>query len=196
EKGRVAVAGVPDRSLSYGDVIRRGRHGGILGQGTFVASKTMDGSEVVMDLETGQGYGSAEWHPAVAACEVEVDLETGKTRVLRLHCGLYVGRVINRQLCELQVEGSAAFGLGQALFALAEGGGETRVLAGGTALVLMLKNRLVAPTALLSLHRLRDLRYIRHEPGTGLRIGALTTIREVETSLLVRQRNPVLAQTC
>jgi CO/xanthine dehydrogenase Mo-binding subunit len=67
-------------------------------------------------LETGQGYGSAEWHPAVVACEVEVDTETGKVEVTRLHAGLYVGRVINPRLCELQVEGSAIFGLGQSLF--------------------------------------------------------------------------------
>jgi hypothetical protein len=33
---------------------------------------------VVMDFETGQGYGSAEWHPAVVVCEVEVDTETGQ----------------------------------------------------------------------------------------------------------------------
>jgi CO/xanthine dehydrogenase Mo-binding subunit len=38
-----------------------------------------------MDFETGQGYGSAEWHPAVVVCEVEVDTDTGKVKVLRLH---------------------------------------------------------------------------------------------------------------
>jgi len=69
-----------------------------------------------MDFETGQGYGSAEWHPAVVACEVEVDTDTGKVRVTRLHGELYVGKVINPRLSQLQVEGAMTFALGQVLF--------------------------------------------------------------------------------
>jgi CO/xanthine dehydrogenase Mo-binding subunit len=69
-----------------------------------------------MDFETGQGYGSAEWHPAVVTCEVEVDTDTGRVSVCRLHGELYVGKVINPRLCELQVEGAMLFALGQALF--------------------------------------------------------------------------------
>jgi len=115
-EGRVMVRGAPDRSVSYADVIRLSKRTNILGQGTFIAKHGPDGSEVVMDSETGQGYGSAEWHPAVVSCEVEVDVETGRVEVTRLHAELYVGRVINPRLCELQVEGSALFGLGQSLF--------------------------------------------------------------------------------
>src|SRR5262249_34477371 len=107
--GRVAVRGIPDRSLAYGDVVRRAGHGNLLGHGSFVAGGALD-------LETGQGKGSAQWHPAVVSCEVEVDTETGKVEVTRLHMALYAGRIINPRLCELQVEGSALFGLGQALF--------------------------------------------------------------------------------
>lgn len=72
---------------------------------------------------------------------------------------------------------------------------ETKILSGGTALVIMLRNRLIAPSALLSLGNLRELRSIRHEPGVGLRIGALATIREVELSSVVRAHNPTLART-
>jgi carbon-monoxide dehydrogenase medium subunit len=72
---------------------------------------------------------------------------------------------------------------------------ETKILSGGTALVIMLKNRLIFPVSLLSVGHLKELRSIRHEPGVGLRIGALTTIREVEMSALVREKNPTLAQT-
>ena len=36
--------------------------------------------------------------------------------MLRLHVALYVGRMINPLMCELQVEGAALFGIGQALF--------------------------------------------------------------------------------
>jgi CO/xanthine dehydrogenase Mo-binding subunit len=109
-EGRVSVRGAPDRSLSYGDIVRRSRRGTLTGEGTFVAETQG------MNPETGQGAGSAQWHPAVVACEVEVDTETGKVAVTHLHAGLYVGRLINPRMCELQVEGSVLFGLGQALF--------------------------------------------------------------------------------
>jgi len=85
--------------------------------------------------------------------------------------------------------------LDEALSHLAAKSDETKIISGGTALVIMLKNRLIAPATLLSLAGLNELRGIRHEPGMGLRIGALTTIREAETSALVREKQPMLAQT-
>jgi carbon-monoxide dehydrogenase medium subunit len=71
----------------------------------------------------------------------------------------------------------------------------TKIISGGTALVIMLRNRLIAPSVLLSLRDLQELQAIRHEPGTGLKIGGLVTIREAELSPLVREKNPTLAQT-
>jgi len=58
---------------------------------------------------------SAHWHHGVCGAEVAVDTETGRVRVERLHAGVYAGRVVNPQQCELQNEGSAIFGLGQSL---------------------------------------------------------------------------------
>lgn len=83
----------------------------------------------------------------------------------------------------------------EAVSMLSEHRDDAKIIAGGTAMVIMLRNRLIAPSALLSLGRLQNLRYIRHEPGIGLRIGALTAIREAEVSPLVREKNPTLAQT-
>ncbi len=114
--GRVMVRGVQGRSVSYADVVRWTKANNLLGHGIFVSGSGPDGSPVVMDFETGQGYGSAEWHPAVVACEVEVDTDTGRVRVTRLHGELYVGKVINPRLCQLQVEGAMLFALGQVLF--------------------------------------------------------------------------------
>jgi len=85
--------------------------------------------------------------------------------------------------------------LDEALSHLSAKSDETKIISGGTALVIMLKNRLIAPATLLSLAGLQELRGIRHEPGIGLRIGALATIREAETSLVIRERQPILAQT-
>jgi CO/xanthine dehydrogenase Mo-binding subunit len=109
EDARVQVRGAPERSMGFGEVVRRAQRGNLLGHGFF-------GPTTHLDLETGQGKGSVQWHPAVVACEVEVDTETGSYQVTRLHAGLYVGRMINPRLCELQVEGSILFGLGQAMF--------------------------------------------------------------------------------
>ena len=107
--GRAAVLGSPDRSAAYGELISRARLGNLLGSGTF---KTAGG----LDPETGQGIGSVHWHQGAGAAEVEVDLETGRVRVLRYHAAVYAGRVINPVQAALQTEGSVAFGLGQALF--------------------------------------------------------------------------------
>jgi CO/xanthine dehydrogenase Mo-binding subunit len=69
-----------------------------------------------LDPETGQGIGSVHWHQAAGAAEVEVDLETGKAKVLRYHAAAFAGRVVNPQHAELQTEGNVTFGVGHALF--------------------------------------------------------------------------------
>lgn len=77
---------------------------------------------------------------------------------------------------------------------LKEFGTEAKLVAGGTALIIMMKQRLVRPTCLISLRSVRGLNGIVLKDG-GLRIGGLTTHREVEISPLVRRRLPLLAET-
>lgn len=80
------------------------------------------------------------------------------------------------------------------LFALAAGYGEdARYLAGGTALVLLMRAQLLHPPALLALHRLPGLRGIARENGR-LRLGALTTHAELARSPVLREHVPVLAE--
>lgn len=81
----------------------------------------------------------------------------------------------------------------EAVRLMAELGHEAKVLGGGTALVLMYNQRLIAPRHLVSLGQIPDLDYIRYEPGTGLRLGALATHRSVERSPVVREKFPMLA---
>ena len=109
EEGRVVVRGTPGRSLGYGEIALRSNQGNLIGRGAF---STRGG----LDLETGQGIGSVHWHQGAIGCEVEVDVETGKVKVLHLSPHVFAGRVVNPRLCELQLEGSTIFGLGQALF--------------------------------------------------------------------------------
>ena len=109
EAGRVAVRGAPGRSLGYGEIALRSNQVNLIGRGAF---STRGG----LDLETGQGIGSVHWHQGAIGCEVEVDTETGKVKVLHLSPQVFAGRVVNPRLCELQLDGCAIFGLGQALF--------------------------------------------------------------------------------
>jgi CO/xanthine dehydrogenase Mo-binding subunit len=108
EEGRVRARDVPDRSLTYSQVVRAARQGNVLGQGTFT-------NQAPLDPVTGQPGASAHWHQGVGAAEVEVDTETGKVRLVRFHTGVFAGRAINPRQCELQTEGSLTMALGQAL---------------------------------------------------------------------------------
>jgi carbon-monoxide dehydrogenase medium subunit len=83
----------------------------------------------------------------------------------------------------------------EAVATLAQRGEDAKVIAGGTAVVLMLKNRLISPGCLVSLGRLQGCDGVRYDPAAGLRVGALTTIRQAEISRIVRDHFPVLAQT-
>ena len=83
----------------------------------------------------------------------------------------------------------------EAVGALTRHGDEAKIIAGGTALVLMLKNRLISPEFLISLGHVEGLDGIRYEAGVGLRLGALATIRQAETSPVVREHFPTLAVT-
>jgi carbon-monoxide dehydrogenase medium subunit len=73
-------------------------------------------------------------------------------------------------------------------------GADAKLIAGGTALVIMMKQRLVRPACLVSLRAVRGLSGLAQKDG-GIKIGGLTTHREVETSSLVRRQIPLLAET-
>jgi carbon-monoxide dehydrogenase medium subunit len=84
--------------------------------------------------------------------------------------------------------------LDEALAVLQEYGEDAKVVAGGTALVTMMRQRLVRPGCLVSLRDVQGLGQIAATNGT-LRFGALVTHREAELSPLVRERLPVLSET-
>ncbi len=69
-----------------------------------------------VDPETSQGDAYATYAWATQLAEVEVDTETGQVTVLRLASATDVGKAINPQMVEGQIEGGAATGIGYALF--------------------------------------------------------------------------------
>jgi carbon-monoxide dehydrogenase medium subunit len=77
---------------------------------------------------------------------------------------------------------------------LKEFGSDAKLIAGGTSLVIMMRQRLVRPNCLVSLRSVRGLNSIEIHDG-GTRIGGLATHREVESSSLLRRRLPLVAET-
>jgi len=84
--------------------------------------------------------------------------------------------------------------LDEALALLAQHGEEAKLIAGGTGLVNLMKQRLVRPGLVIGLRALKPLADIT-ENG-GLRIGALATLGMIEASAPVRRAAPLLAEAC
>jgi len=80
--------------------------------------------------------------------------------------------------------------IGEATSLLARYGESARVIAGGTDVIVDMKSR-EEPSCLVNIKRIPALSYVREDKGF-LRIGALTSIREIEMSSLVRQKLPLL----
>lgn len=70
---------------------------------------------------------------------------------------------------------------------------EVRLIAGGTALILTLRQRMLRPQYLVSLAKVDRLHGIEFDEKAGLRIGALSRHADIAASPLVRQHFPVLA---
>jgi aerobic carbon-monoxide dehydrogenase medium subunit len=81
----------------------------------------------------------------------------------------------------------------EAVSALADAGEDAKVLAGGQSLIPLLRLRLAAPTALVDLGGIAELRGVREE-GDTLVIGATTTHAAVVADPLVARYAPLLAK--
>ncbi|HEU0292869.1 MAG TPA: xanthine dehydrogenase family protein subunit M [Anaerolineales bacterium] len=71
---------------------------------------------------------------------------------------------------------------------------DAKIIAGGTSVVLMLQQKLIAPSVLISLGRIPNHNFIRDEED-GLHIGALTKLRDIERSEIIQKFAPALAYT-
>lgn len=83
----------------------------------------------------------------------------------------------------------------EAIQILSAHGTQAGVYAGGTDLLVRLKNRLEqAPTYLVDIKRINNLRYIKDDGRGGVQIGAATKLAEMADSELLQQRYPMLVQ--
>ncbi|MDI7259502.1 MAG: xanthine dehydrogenase family protein subunit M [Thermodesulfobacteriota bacterium] len=78
----------------------------------------------------------------------------------------------------------------EALQYLADYGEKTRIIAGGTDLLVQMKTGKICPQYLLNISKIPALRYLIKEKS--LRIGALTAFRELERSQVIRERYTAL----
>jgi carbon-monoxide dehydrogenase medium subunit len=83
----------------------------------------------------------------------------------------------------------------EALDLLAEHGEEAKLLAGGTWITLVLRQGLLAPGVLVSLHRIQGLNTIRTDRDGSVHLGPMARLRQIELSPIVREQLPVLSET-
>jgi CO/xanthine dehydrogenase Mo-binding subunit len=83
----------------------------IIGQGVFWGRPSAE------DPETGQGSRlTMSYAYGAQAVEVAVDTETGIVKILRIGSAFDVGKTLHPKMCEAQIEGGVAMGIGSALY--------------------------------------------------------------------------------
>ncbi len=89
-----------------------GIHGPIMGRGSFIPPNVRNA-----DKETGLGaHPVVFWTYGCQAVDIEVDTETGQIEVRKVSSVFDVGKVMNPQLLEGQLEGAIVQGMGTALW--------------------------------------------------------------------------------
>lgn len=83
--------------------------------------------------------------------------------------------------------------LDEAVSLLTQHADDAKILAGGHSLIPAMKLRLAMPQILIDIGRIKDLSYIR-EDGGQLRIGAMTTHYQIESSDQLRDICPILPE--
>lgn len=109
---KISVTGYPEKSISIGEAIldnpnRMGKM--LIGKGHY------DPPSEPSNRQTGIANIAAAYSFGAQAVEVEVDQETGKVRVVRVVAAYDIGKAINPDIVEGQIEGGILQGIGYAL---------------------------------------------------------------------------------
>lgn len=70
----------------------------------------------------------------------------------------------------------------------------TKILAGGTDLMIMLRRNVEMPQHILDIKGIPELKRLEYKPGEGLFIGASVTVNQVAESEIILQKYPALVQ--
>jgi len=71
---------------------------------------------------------------------------------------------------------------------------EAKIIAGGTDLVVQMRRGLIKPKYIIDISNLKNLSYIRDDDKNGLKIGAITTIRDIEKSNIINSKYSIISQ--
>ena len=85
--------------------------------------------------------------------------------------------------------------LSEAVALLAEHNGKAAVIAGGTDLLLKMKAGFKKHDVVVNIKRLPDLSALAYNAADGLKLGALTSLRDLTRSPIIFEHYPVLAHT-
>jgi carbon-monoxide dehydrogenase medium subunit len=84
--------------------------------------------------------------------------------------------------------------INEALAMLSRHMGKSKIIAGGTDLMLQMRYKTITPEYVIDITRIPGLDYITFDDDQGVRLGALTTIRALETSVELHERFPIIPQ--
>src|ERR671914_1036089 len=73
---------------------------------------------------------------------------------------------------------------------------DVKLIAGGTALLILIKQGIFVPKTLINLKKIDHAGEITYSPKDGMRVGGLATIYDIESAPAVREHYPLLAQAC
>jgi len=110
ENATFSVKTSRQRAASYHDVVERAYDQGV----QLKEAETFTAPRCEYDHETGQGTAYLQYTYGAVTAEVEVDIETGQVRVLRMVTAYDVGKTINPLSLEGQIEGGTVQGVGYA----------------------------------------------------------------------------------
>ncbi|MEY8001095.1 xanthine dehydrogenase family protein molybdopterin-binding subunit [Clostridium sp. Mt-5] len=82
----------------------------------------------ILDKETGQGRPALDWTYGAHAFEIEVDINTGDIKILKVVTAIDLGHVINKMLVKGQMVGGIIQGIGTALSEILKYDSEGRLL--------------------------------------------------------------------
>ena len=74
-----------------------------------------------------------------------------------------------------------------------EKAGKAVIMAGGTDVILLLKDRVIAADTVIDIKGIEGLNEIAYKEGEGFRIGALVTLFELQSSEVIKEKLPALA---
>jgi len=102
--------------------------------------------------------------------------------------------LIERRRKDMRFEYLEPATIEEAVSLLTRYNGRAKVIAGGTDLLVQMRQKTISPDYVLDITNIPGLDYINYDEKQGLSIGALTTIRSLEKSAEICQRYPVISQ--